>query len=204
MDRRRSRDSAERFASYLDELAGVMGHAAASGRCATTARGCCCRARGRAWSRSRRRRRRSASAPSTRRCCISWRRASGRTRWCSPRCASMVLPQIERHGPIEAWIIDDTRLSQAWGPFGRRDASVLRPARQAGQLPGRGLAVGRQPPREPARGLSAVSCRRAGRRTRSAAGRPACPTRSSSRPSPRSRSSRSHGRARRAFLAASC
>ena len=38
----------------------------------------------------------------------------------------MVLPQIERHGPIEAWITRRHGLSQARGPFGRRDASVLR------------------------------------------------------------------------------
>jgi SRSO17 transposase len=47
----------------------------------------------------------------------------------------MVLPAIERHGAISAWIIDDT-LSQAGATFGWGGAAVLRPARQAGQLPG--------------------------------------------------------------------
>ena len=53
-------------------------------------------------------------------------------------------------------------LSQARGPFGRRDASVLRGARQAGELPGRRLAVDRQPPCEPARGLSSLSAEELG------------------------------------------
>ena len=103
------RDSAGRFAELSRRACkrdGACG--AASGRCATTARVCCCPANGRASSRSQRRRRRSVSAPSTRRCCISWRKARGRTRWCWPRCARWCCRKIERHGPIEAWIIDDT------------------------------------------------------------------------------------------------
>ena len=80
----------------------------ASGRCATTARACFFHAKARASSRSQQRRRRSVSAPSTRRCCISWRKARGRTRWCWPRCARWCCPRSSGTARIEAWIIDDT------------------------------------------------------------------------------------------------
>ena len=46
--------------------------------------------------------------------------------------------------------------------LGGRVAPILRPARQAGQLPGRRLAVGGQSRRQPARRLSAVSARELG------------------------------------------
>src|ERR1700737_781593 len=36
----------------------------------------------------------------------------------------MVVPAIERHGPIEAWIIDDTSISKVRVQVGRRAASV--------------------------------------------------------------------------------
>src|SRR5712692_380773 len=48
----------------------------------------------------------------------------------------MVVPTIERHGPIEAWIIDDTAFPKQGTHFGRGASSVLRAARQAGQLSG--------------------------------------------------------------------
>jgi SRSO17 transposase len=44
---------------------------------------------------------------------------------------TQVLPVITREEPIQAFIIDDTS-------YPRRDAAVLRRARQAGQLLGRG------------------------------------------------------------------
>ena len=78
-------------------------------------------------------------------------------------------------------------LSQEGPALGRGGAAVLRPARQAGQLPGGGVAVAGQSPRQPAGGLSAVSAARIGRRTARAAARPGCPRRSASRPSRRSR-----------------
>ena len=73
----------------------------------------------------------------------------------------MVLPQIERYGPIEAWIIDDTSFpnasrASAGTAFGRGVAPILRSAWQAGELPGYGDAVACQPRCEPAGGVSAV------------------------------------------------
>ena len=53
----------------------------------------------------------------------------------------MVLPTIERHGPIVAWIIDDTGFPKQGAALGRRGAAVLRTAWQAGQLSGCGVAV---------------------------------------------------------------
>jgi hypothetical protein len=47
----------------------------------------------------------------------------------------MVLPKIERYGPVETWIIDDTSLPKKGGAFGWGFASILRSARQAGKLP---------------------------------------------------------------------
>ena len=41
----------------------------------------------------------------------------------------MVLPRIERHGPIRAWIIDDTSFSQEGTAFGWGGAPILRAAR---------------------------------------------------------------------------
>ena len=53
------------------------------------------------------RRRLSVSRRNTSRCCISWPKALvGRGR--AGQVREMVLPAIERHGAIEAWIIDDT------------------------------------------------------------------------------------------------
>src|SRR5580700_3745495 len=48
-----------------------------------------------------------------------------------------VLPAMQKQGPVVAWIIDDTGFSEAGEAFGGRCPAVLRPDRQAGQLPGR-------------------------------------------------------------------
>ncbi len=53
----------------------------------------------------------------------------------------LVMPRIERAAPIEAWIIDDTELPQAGTAFSWGSTSILRPAWQAGELPGGGIAV---------------------------------------------------------------
>ena len=75
-----------------------------------------------------------------------------------------VLPVIERRGAIRALIVDDTGMPEEGHAFGGRGTAVLRPARQAGQLPGRGEPVGGQRPRQPADRLSAVSAARVGGR----------------------------------------
>ena len=75
----------------------------------------------------------------------------------------MVLPGIERHGAIEAWIIDDTGFPKRGAAFGRSGATILRSAWQAGQLPGGGVAVACQSSCQLAGGLSAVSAEGVGR-----------------------------------------
>ena len=45
------------------------------------------------------------------------------------KVGEMVLPAIESHGPIEAWIIDDTGFPKKGRAFGRRGTPVLRAAR---------------------------------------------------------------------------
>ncbi len=74
------------------------------------------------------------------RCCISSARA-----WSDEnvlaKVREMVLPAIERRGPMEAWIIDDTGFPKKGEHSVWRGTTILRPARQAGQLPVRGIAV---------------------------------------------------------------
>jgi SRSO17 transposase len=56
----------------------------------------------------------------------------------------LVLPEMERHGAIEAWIIDDTGAFPRRAAFGRGSAAILRRAWQAGQLSGRSDVGDRQ------------------------------------------------------------
>jgi hypothetical protein len=79
----------------------------------------------------------------------------------------LVLPELERHGRIEAWIIDDT--SQERAAFGRGGSAILRRAWQAGQLSGRGDVVDRQSRCELAGGLSAVFAEGVGERWQTSA-----------------------------------
>lgn len=92
----------------------------------------------------------------------------GQGRWPDERVLAkvreMVLPRIERHGAIEAWIIDATGFpKQGRHPVGVARQYCGQPG-QAGQLSDRGVAVAGQSWREPARGLSPVSAGGVGRR----------------------------------------
>ena len=108
MDWRRSDDSAERFSAYLDEIAGVMGHAARVAPMRDYCSGLlldCERKSAEPIA--------AATAPNA----TSAKHQSllhflAKGEWSDAKVLGkvrdLVLPQIERHGPIEAWIIDDT------------------------------------------------------------------------------------------------
>lgn len=108
MDWRRSDDSAERFSAYLDEIAGVMGHAARVAPMRDYCSGLlldCERKSAEPIA--------AATAPNA----TSAKHQSllhflAKGEWSDEKVLGkvrdLVLPQIERHGPIEAWIIDDT------------------------------------------------------------------------------------------------
>ena len=68
----------------------------------------------------------------------------------------LVLPGIERQGRIEAWIVDDTGFTRGYA-FGRRRATILWAARQTEQLSSRGYVVDRQSFGKPADRLPALS-----------------------------------------------
>ena len=118
----------------------------------------------------------------------------GEGRWSDEKVLAkvreMVLPEIVRHGQIEAWIIDDTGFPKQ----GRYSVGVAR--QYCGQLGSRTIVRSRCRYRLPivtpaCRWRIACICRNSGRRTMNAGARQACPRISASGPSPRSRSSRS-------------
>src|SRR5258708_37076087 len=68
-----------------------------------------------------------------------------------------VLPTMEKHSAVVAWIVDDTGFpKQGKHSVGGRPA-VLRPSRQTGQLPGGGEFVGEHLEFELAHRLAALS-----------------------------------------------
>ena len=97
----------------------------------------------------------------------------GEGKWSDERVLAkvreLVLPEMERHGPIEAWIIDDTGFPKKGQHSVRSSAPILRRAWQAGQLSGRGDVVDRQSRCKPAGGVSAVSAERLGERSQTSA-----------------------------------
>jgi SRSO17 transposase len=115
----------------------------------------------------------------------------------------MVLPEVERHGPIEAWIIDDTGFPKQ----GRHSVGVAR--QYCGQL-------GKQDNCQVAVSLSVANHHASlpvayrlylpkdWGRTAPVGARRVCPRRSASRPSRRSRSSSCAGRASPAYRGVWC
>jgi DDE superfamily endonuclease len=69
----------------------------------------------------------------------------------------LVVPAMTPREPIKAWIIDDTSFPKKGRHSVGGASSVLRAARQAGQLSGGGDAVDRQPSCQPADRLSSLS-----------------------------------------------
>ena len=162
MDWRRSDDSAERFSAYLQELASVMGHAARvepmRAYCSGLLLDC---------------ERKSvepiaaATAPggtSAQHQSLLHFLAKGE--WSDEKVLGkvreLVLPRVERHGAIEAWIVDDTSFPKC----GEHSVGVSHHCRSLPRTPirGRRLAVGGQSCGEPSRRLSAVSSRELGER----------------------------------------
>ena len=68
-----------------------------------------------------------------------------------------VLPAMRKQGPVEAWIVDDTGFPKEGQALGWRHSSILRPSRQARELPGGGELIGGELEFEFAGGLSSLS-----------------------------------------------
>jgi len=108
MDWRRSDDSAERFSAYLQEIAGVMGHAARVGPMRDYCSGLLLPCERKSVEPIA-----AATAPhATGAQHQSLLHFLAKGEWSDEKVLGkvreLVLPQIERHGPIEVWIIDDT------------------------------------------------------------------------------------------------
>ena len=108
MDRRQSDESAERFSAYLDELASVIGHAARVGPMRDYCTGLLL---------SCERKSVEPIAGATRPAETSAQHQSllhflAKGEWSDAavlgKVRERVLPAIERHGPIEVWVVDDT------------------------------------------------------------------------------------------------
>jgi SRSO17 transposase len=152
----RSNDSASRFAAYVEGLTSVIGHADR----AKPLRDYCL---GLMMPCERKSVEPMAAITAPERTAAqhqSLLHFVGEGKWSDERVLAkvreLVLPEMERHGPIEAWIIDDTGFPKKGTVFGRCSAAILRRAWQAGQLSGRGDVVDCQSRCKLAGGLSAI------------------------------------------------
>ena len=172
MDWRQSDDSAARFSAYLQGIAGVMGHAARVEPMRAYCSGLLLECERKSVEPIA-----AATAPDA----TSAQHQSllhflAKGQWCDEKVLGkvreLVLPAIERHGPIEAWIIDDTSFPkcgshsvgvshQYCGQLGKQANCQSLPRTP---IRGRRFAVGCQSRGEPSRRLSAVSSRQLGER----------------------------------------
>ena len=157
MDRRRRGTSETRFSAYVDDLVSVIGHADRErplrDYCTGLLMPC-----------ERKSVEPMAAVTAPERTAAqhqSLLHFIGEGRWSDEKVLAkvqeIVLPAVERNGPIEAWIIDDTAFPQERNAFCGGGAPVLRSTRQAGQLSGSGVTVGCQSSCQLAGGLSAIS-----------------------------------------------
>ena len=128
MDRRRSESSESRFAAYVEGLASVIGHKGRERPLRDYCTGLMLRGERKSVEPIA-----AATAPAR----VAAQHQSllhfvGEGCWSDERVLAkvreMVLPEIERHGPIEAWIVDDTGLPKK----GRHSVGVAR--QYCGQL----------------------------------------------------------------------
>src|SRR4030088_3149944 len=165
----RSNDSASRFAAYVEGLTSVIGHADR----AKPLRDYC-------WGLMMPCERKSvepmAAITAPERTAAqhqSLLHFIGEGKWWDERVLAkvreLVLPEMERHGPIEAWIIDDTGFPKK----GQHSVGVARQycgeLGKQRQLSGRGDVVDRQSRCELAGGLSAVFAEGVGERSQTSA-----------------------------------
>ena len=164
MDWRRSDDSAERFSAYLQEIAGVMEHAARVEPMRAYCSGLLLECE------------RKSVEPIAAATAPNATSAQHQSLLHFPRQGRVVRREGARQGARAGAAADraarvdrglDQRrheLPQMRVALGRRLAPILRPAWQAGQLPSRRLAVGGQSCGEPSHRLSALSSRKLGER----------------------------------------
>ena len=128
MDLPRSNDSNARFLAYVEGLVSVIGHADRAGPLRDYCMGLMMPCERKSVEPMA-----AITAPerlrrSINRCCISLAKAAWSDEKVLAKVREMVLPEIERHGPIEAWIIDDTGFPKQ----GRHSVGVAR--QYCGQL----------------------------------------------------------------------